>query len=953
MAKFCTNCGAPLKEGAKFCSSCGERVPEQRPASASPAAPEPEKNVPQAPPAEKTSPKMPQNGVKVPDQFKNRQSGGVQMPKSGVKVPEQFKNRQPSANRSSSGVVIPEQFAKKNGGEQPRSSSGGVKTPERFASKPQVNAASAQNAPQKSRKGLVIFTAIVLIGAFLFTGFVAPGFLRGGGGNEISTPESGSHGTASSAPDLKTEETEKGAVSAEKPAVTLCGVTVDVIPESLGGGSKQITVSKLESTTEGGVKSENYELAFGDHEKFDIPVEVTFPCKISKGYDPTVEHYNAETNEWEPLISYVDEKNGTVSAYFGSFSPARVSYLPVGVNPQIYKVVTDAGNPYYQEIEIASNYWKILRRINPEEYSDEVNSFIDDPENYAIDLPKLDPSMDTKLAYEAFMESNTIWSFCDPIINMGIDTLPFTSQNKVVQFMIDHSEKLGNAMNAIPFVVMAAQLVYDLKDFDPDSQRTAAVNLYKNLVSSSGTIYSLVTGYSHIGFSLAFLGVSLFAMELDYFIDAAKAEQVENIKAVFSSYYENIAPFDPLHWFDVFHEAYWKYNGDADKAMKAVKDAVDEYCNQFWKIYEENGDDLWFAATEARYKNIFMNASPELKKSLTEQQKQKVWDLIERRSMKMIRRFLFDELQINARKQLAEVVEPYNRVLTFTIAETVVGTGKAELLGSTICFGSEGKPIEGWYVTIPDDSSYNNGWTTEYECTVLGYLKMGMPTELFIYDDAEDCINGEKPDQIRTFTTQMTGSRNTLIEFVADNGREAKSDTFTGYSWHRQSYGGTLSSGAIDSAMENALRNLTFKLDKNGDFNATGTGSYSDTTADEYDKFTYSVSATVTVSGHIDKKTGDGTYQMTGSVSYHSTYSNDYMGRDNTTATITYKSSGKIDGQLEGDMTFDPKFKGDGTISRKVSLTHYKGKAEYDKDSTDTLNDSKDAYFEMVFIANN
>ena len=286
MAKFCTNCGAPLKEGAKFCSSCGERIREQKSAAASPAAPGPEKNVPQAPPAppaEKTAPKMPQNGVKVPDQFKNRQSGGVQMPKSGVKVPEQFKNRQPSANRSSSGVVIPEQFAKKNGGEQPRSSSGGVKTP----------GTSASQTPKKSRKGIVVFTAIVLIGAFLFTGFVAPGFLRGGGGNEISTPESGSHGTASSAPDLKTEETEKGAVSAEKPAVTLCGVTVDVIPESLGGGSKQITVSKLESTTEGGVKSENYELAFGDHEKFDIPVEVTFPCKISKGYDPTVEHYNA------------------------------------------------------------------------------------------------------------------------------------------------------------------------------------------------------------------------------------------------------------------------------------------------------------------------------------------------------------------------------------------------------------------------------------------------------------------------------------------------------------------------------------------------------------------------------------------------------------------------------------------------------------------------------------
>ena len=44
MAKFCTECGAPLKEGATFCSACGAKVPaEKKPGAApeTPAAPQP------------------------------------------------------------------------------------------------------------------------------------------------------------------------------------------------------------------------------------------------------------------------------------------------------------------------------------------------------------------------------------------------------------------------------------------------------------------------------------------------------------------------------------------------------------------------------------------------------------------------------------------------------------------------------------------------------------------------------------------------------------------------------------------------------------------------------------------------------------------------------------------------------------------------------------------------
>ena len=44
MAKFCTECGAPLKEGATFCSACGAKAPAEKKLEAAPetpAAPQP------------------------------------------------------------------------------------------------------------------------------------------------------------------------------------------------------------------------------------------------------------------------------------------------------------------------------------------------------------------------------------------------------------------------------------------------------------------------------------------------------------------------------------------------------------------------------------------------------------------------------------------------------------------------------------------------------------------------------------------------------------------------------------------------------------------------------------------------------------------------------------------------------------------------------------------------
>ena len=1008
MAKFCRDCGAALEEGARFCRFCGATVEQAE----QPAQPEqvqqPEQMQQQQPeqPQQFYAPPQPQQQNTQPPQ-PQQQSGYT--PRPNVYIPEEFLRKNEARKQAAAKKGVP-QYQQPYGHpqydqpqyDQPQYDQPQYSQPQQpqfeqpaatqfeQPAAPQFEQPAPQNpippyrqatrgepqyaqpqyvqntgyAPRKkkSAKGILIaVVAVLLVVVFLFTGLVAPGFLKGGEGGG-----GGGGGETSKPPAVK--NTEEATLSAEKPAVTLCGVTVDVIPEMLGNGSRSISVSQLETTTEDGVRCENYDLEMNDHRKFDIPVEVTFPCSVSGDYDPTVEHYNEDTGMWEPLLSFVDESKGTVTAYFGSFCPVRVSYLPKGANPKIYNVITDPNNQFAPKIGLAGNYWKILQRINPEVYGDEVNKFINNPENYAVDFPKLDENMDAKAAYEAFSKSSQMWTFIDPIINLSINELPSQGQNAFVKFIADNAESLGNAMNVIPFIVMGAQAAFDLSSGDPDAEKTAAVNLYKNLITSSGTIYSLTTGYSHIGFTLAFFGVALFGMELDYLVDAAKAEQKANVKSVFESYYTNTAPFDAIHWYNVFEKAYWDNDGDAEAAMKSVKEAVDAYCTQFWTtIYSDEGSDaFWEALSDSEYRKIFMNATEEDKAALTEQQKARVWDLIQKHSMKIIRRFLYERLQEDTRKELYAFIEPYNKERTITIKETVNRGAEAELTGYTVCFGygNDLVPYPGWHVNIPDDGEYTDGWQIDFDYTAYGFMQMGLPDRVMFYLDEEDFNEavrtggkGERPSYTYPCVVDIKSrDPGTLVEINFGDPYQAKSDSFTGYTWNSLGYGGEISASTVNSAIEKALRNMTFKLDKDGNFNASSSGSYSDSgsgTPGPNDTYSYNASASVSLKGHIDKGTGDGTFEVNISVSYNHRRGSPYDGYDSVGATITIKGGGDITGDIDSDDTFDPRFGGDVTVHRQGSWSHSKGTAQWDQDGHETINKTEEYYCKMVFLANN
>ena len=725
MAKFCQNCGSPLGEGVRFCPSCGSSVPQAA---------------------------QPQQPKSSPDPQPQRQA-----------------DPQPHSYTPRPQVQIPEQFAQRNAARAQRNAAKAQRQAPAYQQPARQQAPAYQQpaapAAKKKGKGGIAAVSLMLVAAIVVGIF---GFRNGGwfrGGNEPK-PEFG-----------KVQASEKGSVSVESPAITLCGVTVDVDTLMLeSSGRRDVTVSVYESGTEAdGTRYEAYELEMGKHEDFYVPVAVTFPCRVQSGTDVIVEHY--KDGNWMPLFTFVNEEAGTATAYFGSFSPARVTYRPIGSNPSLYKVVADEDNPYLLTLAVVSNYWNILQRTNPAEFSDEVTAFIDDPENYAVKMPTLDPDMNAKAAYQAFTETNTMWTFCDAMINLGIDSLPPASQSRAVSFMIDHSGELGNAMNAIPFLAMAAQVGMDLNSTDKDRTQTAGYNLYKNMLGSGGTIYSLTTGYSHVGFTIAFVGVALMGMEIDYFVDAAKSEQAENVSAVFNAYYTKVEPFDSDHWYRVFEEAYWHSNGDADSAMREIKKAVDDYCEKFWReVYDETNADILFAASSAGYKNVFFNATSDQKAALTEQQKAKVWHLIETEAMPKIQRFLIERLQEKTFAELTKATETYNKTLSFTIQESVdqQSTENTKYQGCTVSFGSEGKPIPDLYWNVPEGSDYDDGWDVDYECTVLGFLKMGMPNQVLVYKNESDYKSGAAPIAVKDFTAKTDGDRQTTVEL---------GNTSTGADW--------------------------------------------------------------------------------------------------------------------------------------------------------------------------
>ena len=558
------------------------------------------------------------------------------------------------------------------------------------------------------RNVLCVFLSIVLVVELLVAGLKYPGFLREKGGD--ITKNNGEK--ISDELTWEKVNSESAVMPSTGGSVTLCGVTVASSADNLNK-DETIEVVDYGTQTSNGEEIHQYDISIGKHRQFETPVAITYPISKADDEDVAVVHYDEDKDKWIPLATEYDEESKTVTAYFSSLSPSKVTKEKSNLHSQLFYTKYDEnenGEKSSQNatMEVSRYYWSILKRLNSEKLSAEALKFAPDPALYAEDFKKYSDSYlrDRSAAIE---ENNITWAIAGPSMDICNQLMQNTYGFRYTD--LDYSDEFGNALGWVT-LIMATVQAYD--DFDKaggdwNAVQAPAKNVYTNIFSNSGTIYSLATGYSSIGFTLSFAGVSLVAFGLDKSIEWAEGEMQKRTADVFNAYFESVAPFDKNEWYQIFREAYYQSGNDPDAASKVISDKIDSTVEGFWTdIYNEENIDVLIAATEADTKNIFTkdniyfyDVTPEEKEMLNSQMKRTIWKKFKKEAMPLVNRFLTERMQESVLENLSKFTEPFNNYLEFEIMETVPdieynAESVAECAGCTLAFGNSDGIIKDW-----------------------------------------------------------------------------------------------------------------------------------------------------------------------------------------------------------------------------------------------------------------
>lgn len=664
-----------------------------------------------------------------------------------------------------------------------------------------INAEKATNAvpnnrhssPKKDgRNALCVFLAVVLAVEFVIAGFKWPGFFRRDDGKNAGYENKAfvSTGALDEVLPVRNEEElnweEVQSDSATMPSsggsVTLCGVTVFSSAENLNG-DETVEVIDYGTQTSNGEEIHKFDISLGEHRQFETPVAITYPISKNQDEDVAVVHYDEEKDEWIPLASEYDEETETVTAYFSSLSPTKLIKEKNTFHNSLYYVeygTNEYGEPTSRnaEMNVSKYYWSILKKLNPQKLSDEALKFAPDPSLYATDFEKYrdDYFRDRDAAID---ENSIIWTIAGPALDICNQLMQNTNGFRYSD--LDYSDAFGNALGWVTLTMATFQTYDDFRKAGGDwnAVREPAKNLYKNLFSNSGTIYSLATGYGSIGFTVAFAGVSIVAFGLDKAIEYAEKEMEKRTADVFNTYFEDVAPFDKNEWYETFREAYYQTGNDPNEASKIISDKINSTVERFWTdIYDEENIDVLVAAAEGDTKNIFTknniyfyNVTSEEKEMLNSQMKNTIWKKFKKETMPMVNTFLVERMQESVLENLSKFTESFNEYLEFEILESVPdiesnAESVAECAGCTLAFANDDGIIEDWdVIRISEDMT--DGWMKDYSCTIIGYAEAGCPDRIYVFESDEAMRNGDKPLQVKKFNVSIDGT--TRIDFTKGN----------------------------------------------------------------------------------------------------------------------------------------------------------------------------------------
>lgn len=439
-------------------------------------------------------------------------------------------------------------------------------------------------------------------------------------------------------------------------------------------------------------------------------------------------------------------KAASSAASLTSLSPLRLIYLKKNYPKSLFYV--SSPDSLHARLEVNYNYWNIIKDWNLEAAVLTANDYIASGNtNYS--------SSWTRTGEVTIDGYNTYFTLFGALADSVLSTTQGLSEagSATARVASSTSSKIG----IISLMLAGAQLGHDIYHYGAEDEDTA-INLYKNLATNAGVLYSFMAGYTSAALSLGFLGVALTGYGLDLLIETAKEVQDEALEKIFDAYYqEQGASFNEEAWYKLFVDSYYSARQDSaepeksmELAIKRVKKGLDDHAEHFWtSIFKDGSEELSFAVADAKVRNYF-EPREGLKEELTASYKHDLYWRFNERLIPWINDFMLHQLQDEVYAGLLDLARPFNHYYRVQVQE-VMPFDSAEACryqNHAIYFGHE----EGFYQGIDQDqwSLYSpeddDEWAVALDFTLLSYIYGAMPDHLYLYKEGRNGGNPEKAD---------------------------------------------------------------------------------------------------------------------------------------------------------------------------------------------------------------
>ena len=742
MSKFCRNCGNPLPDGVRFCPECGEPV--------------------------------------MPMQQQDQQKLQQESPHAEAHSDGQFTR--------SGGVLIPEEFAKKN----------------------DEKARPSENKPKKKGKGWIAVVAVLLIAATVAILVFRPFAAKNSEGIEVYEPvggtkweemtdeeldalfdiPTGASTLAFSSDAYKTKAERVSVDNNNKKAKTESGVKVTFDDYCLTDEARELQVRSLGKISDENYEAVGYDLTLnGESAKFYGLAKVTLPYDKSWGEDVFVQYKNEKTGAWEIIYAKPDGKGHVTfsTEHFCTFAVFR-DMVKSGKGKSSDSLFTEYNAGGEELRSMIKINWAALAALVRE--------------------GKL--NMDTQLKDLTTKGDAYFAKHANTLISHSVTGMEYLS--KLAQYA-QFAEKLGSLGKLLTVGTFLYQGYSDGWSKAIDDNGTDLVMLG---VGIGGTVTGPV-GWVCSGISLGYFIYKAGSDGLQYVRDGGQDSIAEYAYREFTSKYMMINKKTGqtgtyYHWDQDARDNYmnskgynrkgWQYltyNDKTDKNNNAwadligyamaredagkgsaaayIEEVIDSYCNYFWEnkstsknIYQfmKNTD----APLSGKLIDGYKQPSKEKQKEYTQNLKNDIYKML-RPQMEIIFNQDYQKYLNSIYSHFLRLEQMMNEMYYIELKDP-----KAEYFSQS----EYSKHPIGLAVSADEKPFFTNSWhraqTCKLEFTYLSWLKYGCPSVLKILGSKSDKWNYDKVFYVKELDLKPGNNVITLGDPISEPTPSPENDSF-------------------------------------------------------------------------------------------------------------------------------------------------------------------------------